>query len=243
MWGKIKGFFSGIKNKMKKNRKRPSKQTNQQINKTGVTAKPVAPSHLPATLKIALIKGHTATAGGAQLYNNISEYFFAGQVAPPLAYFLDDYTSPTRNFEAKIFDRTGKTMAQVEDEVTAWGATITIELHVNSYHQRAFGLEILAQLTDKDSIVLADFLSDHLSATYGIKQRDGNGVKEVRDRDRGGYNLRVFDNKRYTSILLEPVFGNIETEESVKVISNPDFYAQTIFKGLVAFYDPKQEVA
>lgn len=191
---------------------------------------PVVKMHKP---KFAIIVGHSEEDEGATTYKRgLQEYGFNKPVAINLCSGLCDF-----GYEAKVFFRNGKTMRQVSREVNAWGANVTIELHLNSYSKKAYGCEVLAELYDKDAVALGDFVSDELQRVYGIKQRDGNGVKEVKKKDRGFYNLDVFNNTKFTSILIEPCFANFKTHESEKIIEYPMKYASTLAVALHNYYN------
>lgn len=200
----------------------------------GKAEKSAKPSYSPKQHKpkFAIIVGHSVSAKGASTYKRgVYEYDFNYEVA-----YLIKSSLCSMGYECEVFLRNGTNMDGVADNVEDYGANVTVELHLNSFSKVALGCEVLAELSDKDSIELGDWISDEIQRVYGIKQRDGNGVKEVKYKDRGEYNLRVFENSRFTSILVEPCFANFRTSESEKIIESPKKYASMLAVALHKYY-------
>lgn len=182
--------------------------------------------------KIALIVGHTREAQGAKAYTGEREWAWNNNVATKVKYYLQGKK------DVKIFyrdkDKSYKSaMKAIAKEVKEWGADFSLELHFNSFEKKAYGCEILVAEDAKnfeDTIRLADEWTDKLASKFNLKQRRkvkfndntyGDGVKVCKVGERGYWNLGYLAQYGIkTSFLIEPMFANLETDESRRFFSN-----------------------
>lgn len=191
--------------------------------------------------RISLIVGHTQKNHGASNYLGQTEYHWNSMIAAKVTNYIRDKTSMA---EVKIFfrDRIGRFgVAQV---ITNWKADLSLELHFNSFKTKAYGCEILTLKGDAESLRIADHLSDELSLMFSLKQRDGDGVRELIDGDLGYYNLKILESIPI-AMLVEPCFANIKTAESAAIFEDPDKYAELLADELlwaVGLGEPDEDV-
>jgi hypothetical protein len=119
---------------------------------------------------------------------------------------------------------------------------IVLELHFNSCKKIAHGCEILIhEKTDNQSFkhcyLLADIISDNINDAFLIKQRHDNGVKYVKENDRGAYNLKTLHNEDIkVACLVEPCFANYATAEAKAIIQNPKKYAKVLLSSVYQYF-------
>lgn len=191
--------------------------------------------------KIALIVGHNSKRQGAVNYKQESEFSFNSRIAKKVKEIMNEkYPNKT----VKIFKRPegyySASIRQVGKNVGKWRAKISLELHFNASKTEAYGCEILViEQSDnlEEKIKIADKITDDLAKEFGLKERHtykykdglsyGDGVKILKPRDRGALNLKYAEEYGVKhSMLIEPCFANIETEESRAIFENEDKYAE-----------------
>ncbi len=190
-------------------------------------------------MKVALIPGHTKDRKGAQAYNGISEYdynLFVAHIISNLHQFnvrhglnsISDISILTRD----------QGWGSIVSMINKHEIDMTLELHFNSFHRPASGVETLAMENDTGSIAFAKFLSSRLGNEYRSRLRADDGVKEVMDQERGYHNLaQVRSAGASISVLVEPGFLNFKNPESEVIVSNPLRYANIIYKILEQWID------
>jgi N-acetylmuramoyl-L-alanine amidase len=184
---------------------------------------------------IGIVVGHNSKAQGAVNYKGETEFAFNSRVATKMKAIIDADPS----FDGKIYNRTpgasyGNEIAELAADIKKDACEISIELHFNSGPKGAMGCEILAHAKNKLAIKIADKITDKLAATFGLKQRDQDGVKELNKGDRGAYNLIALEDVGVRApILVEPCFANEKTAESQKIFDNEDLYAKTLAEEMI----------
>lgn len=151
--------------------------------------------------KIAIIIGHGhGDPGALSKYDSPikEEYVYNKKVAE---YIKEN----VRSKEIKLFYRGSTGITGVNTQVRLWDDDLSLELHCNSYNGKAYGCEILALSGDKESIKIGQDIAQDFCKRFNRKLRDGDGVKELKKKDRGHYSLALVDDG-YPSILLEPFF-------------------------------------
>jgi len=179
--------------------------------------------------RIALIVGHTAKRPGATNYLGESEYAFNSRIARDMEVMIE---AVSEDCVSRIFYRDGVGRSGVADKVIEWKADLSIELHFNSFAQKAKGCEILVLSDDRKSIDIADQITTKLSEEFGIVERHINGVKRLIDGNRGYYNLKLLQTIPI-NILIEPCFANMKTKESQAIFENENRYVDVLAKELI----------
>jgi len=171
--------------------------------------------------RISLIVGHLKGAPGASNYLNESEYSFSSRILETVRAKLDDYVC-----HVKVFYRDGSSIAGVGSAVTMWGADLSIESHFNSFSSPVTGranTEALALEHDKKSVAFAKLFGTYMQDVFGYGLRHDRGCKEVHYRDRGAGNLSSIK-LDIPKILVEPIFANKKTPESVNFFKRENDY-------------------
>lgn len=151
--------------------------------------------------KIAIIIGHGHGDTGAPSKWNSPikvEYDYNKIVAEHLK-------KTVKSKEIKLFYRGATGITGVNTQVRLWDDDLSLELHCNSFNGKAHGCEILALSGDKESIKIGQDIAQDFCKRFNRKLRDGDGVKELKKKERGHYSLALVDDG-YPSILLEPFF-------------------------------------
>ena len=209
MWNWIKNLF-----KKKEEPKKPV-ETKPQVPSDSEIPKPIEPKPVetpsssdlgPSVAsrkikKIAIIIGHGYGDSGAPSKWNSpikDEYDYNKIVA--------EYLKKTvKSKEIKLFHRGATGITGVNTQVRLWDDDLSLELHCNSFNGKAHGCEILALSGDKESIKIGQDIAQDFCKRFNRKLRDGDGVKELKKKERGHYSLALVDDG-YPSILLEPFF-------------------------------------
>jgi len=207
---------------------------------TSGSSKQVATVGKPAVVPkkqhiIGVIVGHNSKAQGAVNYKGETEFAFNTRIAKAMKSIIDanpDYDcviynrEPGSSFGDEIFE-----MAQ---KVKKDSCLFTIELHFNSGPTGARGCEILVHTKNLMAIRIADAITDQIEYKFGIRQRDQDGVKELKRGDRGAYNiLAIEDAGVEVALLVEPCFANVKTAESQKIFDNEGLYAQVLAEEMI----------
>jgi N-acetylmuramoyl-L-alanine amidase len=196
--------------------------------------------------KIAIIVGHTAKSQGAVNYLGESEFNFNSRVAKKMKEHINK-KYPKKNI--KIFFREegnySAAVSKVGKDVGKFGASISMELHFNSFKQVAYGCEILVWEGAKDfkkTVKISDEITDKMSLKFKLKQRHkhnfpgitvGDGVKILATGDRGALNIKTCNDNGVThAMLIEPCFANIESAESKSIFENEDKYVEFLAEEL-----------
>lgn len=151
--------------------------------------------------KIAIIIGHGHGDTGAPSKWNSPikvEYDYNKIVAEHLK-------KTVKSKEIRLFYRGATGITGVNTQVRLWDDDLSLELHCNSFNGKAHGCEILALSGDKESIKIGQDIAQDFCKRFNRKLRDGDGVKELKKKERGHYSLALVDDG-YPSILLEPFF-------------------------------------
>ena len=154
-------------------------------------------------MKLAIVVGHNARAQGA-VRPDTRETEWAWNSR--LAKLIEEEAHLFPRIEVKTFFREhcGSYQREIEavyDQVDAWGADASNELHFNSHTSRtATGTEVLSS-GSAASLRYAGALQDRMGAALGLKDR---GVK-IRRSGRGSESLIA---GRAPAVLIEPFFGS-----------------------------------
>lgn len=157
-----------------------------------VEKKPAPKKPSLGKLRVAIIRGHSKRAQGADAFNGISEY---------------DYWKKTNSLightkhEIKEFTRDDGGITNACRHAGAWKADIIIETHFNSYNRSAKGCEALYI----GSYSLAKSFCDFMAANYGKSNR---GAKNLSGGGNGKYNIQQAESQAEDCILIEPFFGD-----------------------------------
>jgi N-acetylmuramoyl-L-alanine amidase len=155
-------------------------------------------------MKIAIIVGHNSRAQGAvRVTDGRTEFDWNGD----LAKMIEDI-NPER---VKVFHRTpgGGYSAQIKrvyQQVDAWGADVSLELHFNAAGPGAHGCETLSSGTS-GSLALAERVQAAIVADLPVRDR---GIK-LRPYGQGRGWLSLWAG-RAPAALLEPYFGSSSAE-------------------------------
>lgn len=180
--------------------------------------------------KVAIIVGHEASKKGAKLYSGEYEYDYNSRIAKKL---LAAYKG---SCELKVFTRDHIGITGVAQQAKAWGADMSLELHLNaSGLPSARGCEFLVISGHKASEAKGISMAAHLQEYMGVKLRNVNGLKKIKAGDRGYRNLEVCKDAGIKEvILIEPFFCDFETDESRPFIKNEWKYVQYLIDCLQA---------
>ncbi len=208
---------------------------------TSGSSKQVASTGAPAKAKpvkqhiIGIIVGHNVKAQGAVNYKGETEFAFNSRVALKMKEIIDAHP----NFEGKIYNRVpgagyGDEIAELARLVKKDACEISVELHFNSGPKGALGCEILAHTKNQLAIKIADAITDQLAFKFGLRQRDQDGVKELKKGERGAYNLTALEDVGVRApILVEPCFANEKTKESQSIFEQEDLYSKILAEEMI----------
>lgn len=104
------------------------------------------------------------------------------------------------NKKGSTTSRIGTTANQLAEEFS--GKACAIELHFNSYNKVASGTETLYDTREKDNLRFAQLCQ---AAMVKLFQKNDRGCKDRTKEGRGKSNL---ESVRFTSCLVEPLFGD-----------------------------------
>jgi N-acetylmuramoyl-L-alanine amidase len=156
--------------------------------------------------KVALIVGHGNGDPGAQSKNKkINEFDYNSEVAK--------YVSESKDHGkiVKVFYRGKSGIVGVALEAVAWGADLSVELHLNSFNSIAQGCEVLVLKGDNASAEIGRSFAKSFTETFKRMLRREKGINWISGSDRGGASLKaVSPIKR--SILVEPLFVDNDAE-------------------------------
>lgn len=169
-------------------------------------------------MKLAIVVGHNDQSRGAvRRDTGEPEFAWNSRLASRM-----EVEAIRRGIEARVFFRTphggySAEIARVYDQVDAWGADASIELHFNSVEDpRATGSEVFSSGT-VGSLRLAASVQAAIVGTLGLPDR---GVKTRQSDDRGGASLH---SGRAPAILIEPYFAS--NERDLEVTRDPEAMA------------------
>jgi N-acetylmuramoyl-L-alanine amidase len=188
--------------------------------------------------KVALIVGHEVhgKAQGAVNYKGETESSFNFRITNKIKKLLSKYS-----IESEVFIRDNIGIKGVAQKVAQYNPNLSIEFHFNSFHKIAVGTEALALKDDNESIIFADEITDRIQESFNITQRNQNGVLLTTINQNGYHNLKYleqFQKQYFPKILIEPVFANIKTPESMAIFENEDKYVSTITSAIVDYFKP-----
>lgn len=183
-------------------------------------------------IKIALVVGHTVDHPGALNYLGESENSFNSFIATKVAHELNG-----QGIGCKVYRRDknlsySKQVKKVSKEIKKDGASVALCLHFNSFKESAHGCEVLISKdhaffgSDKTlfSYTLATYVVQQLNRRMGLKKRSDDGVLSVDENHSGGKMLSALQSNKCAAVLVEPVFANLRTTESVAFFENKDKY-------------------
>lgn len=154
--------------------------------------------------KIAILVGHGAGDPGATCWNGMAEHFFNSEASKNLP--ID-----VKNNEIKLFfKRKGTGWATVYAEAKAWGAVMTVEIHLNAASGKAFGTE--AWITSEKSRAMAELFAKRFAEKFKRKLRGEKGVKVAKNGDRAFKNVYFATMHIGKSMLVEPFFCDNKEE-------------------------------
>lgn len=163
--------------------------------------------------KLALVVGHNKEDQGAYNYLNETEYVFNSYIAHRVNMYFGD--------EVQMFLKDD----EWKEALAKYSPQFLIELHFNAFSKKAYGCEGLTIKTSE----AWDKLLENFSKEFNIKNR---GLKELTQcTDRGWKNLVQY---RCPAIIFEPCFANFKTEDSEKIIENPEKYIQFLKQEILA---------
>ncbi|MBU3887257.1 hypothetical protein FM996_06740 [Methylosinus sporium] len=181
------------------------------------------------SFRVAIVVGHNRRSPGAfaEAPVNDHEFHFNSIVAQALKEEAWHY-----NLEAKVFLREPNTSYSAEikavyDQVKAWEAGCSVELHFNSGPPSATGVSVLCRRDITRPRALAESCQSSTVEAIGLRDR---GVTLVDRSDRGGGSLYALDD--VPSILVEPFFGS-NRDDCVKIASlGPTALALAYLRGV-----------
>jgi len=154
-------------------------------------------------MKLAIVVGHnSASQGAVRKDTGETEFVWNGRLARRMERLAPDY-----GLDVRVFHRTPgggyrNEIARVYDEVDAWGADGSVELHFNgAASAAATGTETLTSGTAL-SMRLAESVQREVVIALGLRDR---GIRTRARQDRGGGSLHA---GRAPAILIEPFFGS-----------------------------------
>jgi hypothetical protein len=170
--------------------------------------------------RIAVIVGHSAKASGAVNFRGVPEYDFNHGIASNVC--LDLVSK--YECEAQIFLRK-TSILEVGKAVKLFDPHFSIELHFNAAGYPVTGpqTEILC-LNSKSGVQLAQKMAAAFDVEYKYGLRRDKGAKILSPEDRGFMNLH--STGKADALLIEPVFGDYETKQSVEFFSKPERYVR-----------------
>lgn len=155
--------------------------------------------------RLAVVIGHNALSTGAMAVAPISrsEFAFNGVVAKHMKRHADHYNLVVEIFRREAVGSYSKEIRAVYDEVAAWGAQATIELHFNSYETTSTGTTVLHARSDAAGHAHAKAVQKSVVALLGLHDR---GLSPLDPGDRGAGSVYALADT--ASILVEPFFGS-----------------------------------
>lgn len=193
--------------------------------------------------RICLIVGHTALSQGAVNFLGEQEYSFNSRIAEKVKSNINfNYC----DIECKVFYRDNGGLRKVAKDITEWGnVDVSLEMHFNAFREKACGCECLITSDLKRNASLSQALALNLviaiKENFDIRLRYGDGLKWVDINDRGAYNLALIkDAGTKIALLIEPVFGNFNTEESERFFRDEQSYIDLLVVTLTDFLDVKK---
>lgn len=154
-------------------------------------------------MKLAIVVGHnSASQGAVRKDTGESEFVWNGRLARRMERLADDYGVDVRVFHRTPGGGYRNEIARVYDEVDAWRADGSVELHFNgAASEAATGTETLTSGTAL-SMRLAESVQREMVIALGLRDR---GIRTRARQDRGGGSLHA---GRAPAILIEPFFGS-----------------------------------
>lgn len=198
----------------------------------------------PNLKKISIIVGHSREAKGAVNYLGEIEFDFNSRIASKVESKISQFYSDI--CEIRVFKRNNEPFETIIPKIKEYMPDFSMELHFNSFSQRAYGCEMLIYRDSGNmfkNIELADDITDRLSKHYNFKERhtykisDGDvvdGVKVLSSNGRGVRNLKGLHNIGIDYVMiLEPVFANFETSDSRAIFENEDKYVDVLVESII----------
>lgn len=167
-------------------------------------------STTPKMISLLVIRGHASNLPGAySKYFKCGEWHFYRDLIDPL---VENHCA-SLGVKLEFLDRTGKTRDAIGNEANIIARKYeklgfkhrTIETHFNAFNGSASGTETLWDNREYGNERFAGIVQTHMVKALGLSDR---GLKN-RNTGRGAPNLR---NVRHTSCLIEPFFGDNESD-------------------------------
>jgi len=187
--------------------------------------------YLNKKIKVAIVIGHNAKAKGAYASAPLDEYEFDynDKVATKMIELASESNIKLKKFYRKYRNSYSMEIKEVYDNLTDWGADISIELHFNSFENKnANGTEILSS-GSKGSLRLANKLQKSMLSKLQLKDR---GVKIIRKGDRGYLSLVVAP---IPSVIVEPFFASNPKNMKRMAKIGIDGLAKAYLNGLIKY--------
>lgn len=182
--------------------------------------------------RIGIIVGHSQENQGMSIYNGQSEFSFNLEVAHIIRVNLSD--SP--DFDISVFYRKGRhyhrSLIELAAALSSEGIFQAYELHLNAFDSRTAvrGHEILINRCDRlpSTKNRAAQISNSLQKNLEIWPRHNSGVREIKEGDRGFWNMEYLRRCGISSMLLEPCFADVRHKDSEKIVEYPERYASLL---------------
>lgn len=202
---------------------------------------PLPTSDAPQETKyLALVIGHTHADGGADGVSplNMQEYVYNTEVAS-----IAKKEATNFNVEIEVFFRDIGGVKGAYSLATKWleskiNKGAIIELHFNAANKAAVGTEtVYADKNDEKGVnekLFAQIIQDEMCQVFGRTGKENRGLEHLDGSagERGYQNMT--QTIKYPSILVEPFFGDVESEAKLAVEKQKE-YAICLIKGFLKF--------
>lgn len=184
------------------------------------------------TGRVSIVVGHTESSQGAVGVAplNLSEFAYNSALADMIKIIGTD-----RGHKVDIVfrpERGAKGIRLAYEEVSSYEPDAAIELHFNAFNGKVRGTETLySDIEDTPGVYEIEFASiiqDKMVRLFNRRGRLNRGIKSRprTTRERGWYNVN--QTTSYPSILIEPFFGDNETDAKLAVSKQADLAADIV---------------
>ena len=194
--------------------------------------------------RLALIVGHSREDEGSESFEGIGEYSFNKIICESIKRALDFKFGSV--LKTEVFYRDGIGRSGVGMKVAKFDPDLSVEFHCNDYDEPAYGTEVLALERDEVACHEAKRLAKHFNDEYGYGLRRDKGLKAMKKtNDNGGTNLWYIEreNNKIISLLIEPVFWGLETDQAIDFMKDNERYIRTMCNYFIKFYGLEDETA
>jgi len=160
-------------------------------------------------MKVAVIVGHDKKSAGAYSKSlKISEYVYNSEVASELSCVADIYKRPNANgYKSQ--------MQILANELNPKGYDLVVELHFNSFNEKANGTETVGFKGNNHTKYIGNSFNEKISKHYKTINR-GHKTSDVGGR--GYWFLKLMD---APALILEPFFG--DASEALKFADTKEY--------------------